>query len=113
MFTGLRPGEKLDEHLWEDNSLIEPVAEGDVFRVQEPEPPLHGEALNACIRSLERASIVDDPLTLQRLLAEAVPTFVPSLRVEAALRPASPQGVSSRSGPPAAGLTAGQGRLKD
>ena len=84
-----------------------------MFRVQEPEPSLHGDALKACIRSLEQASMVDDALTLQRLLAEAVPTFVPSLHVEPALPPVSPQGVSSRGGPPAAGLTAGHGRRQD
>ena len=35
VFTGLRPGEKLDEVLWEEGAVVEPTARGDVRRVRE------------------------------------------------------------------------------
>ncbi len=94
VFTGLRPGEKLVEHLWEDNSRVEPVAEGDVFRVQEPDPPVSGDALRRVVGSLDAACASGDTLEIHRLLSEAIPSYV-----------------SSRSGPSAAGLNAGNGRL--
>ena len=35
VFTGLRPGEKLSEILWEDGASVEPTARGDIRRVFE------------------------------------------------------------------------------
>jgi FlaA1/EpsC-like NDP-sugar epimerase len=37
VFTGIRPGEKLTETLWEDGALVHPTAHPDVLSVQEPE----------------------------------------------------------------------------
>jgi FlaA1/EpsC-like NDP-sugar epimerase len=36
VYTGLRPGEKLCEELWEDDAVVEATAHPDVFRVVEP-----------------------------------------------------------------------------
>jgi FlaA1/EpsC-like NDP-sugar epimerase len=83
VFSGLRPGEKLAEELWEAHSRVEPVGETDVFRVQEPDPPLSGEELSRMIESLRTASARADELEIHRLLSEAIPTFVSSHHVAA------------------------------
>ena len=92
VYTGLRPGEKLAEDLWEAHSRVEPAGEGDVFRVQEPDPPLAGEHLRRTIRSLESACAAGEELEIHRLLSEAIPSFVSSLQPAhpAVPRPASP-----------------------
>ena len=75
-FTGIRPGEKLEETLWESGATVEPTSIPDVFRVTEPGSP----------RSLDARSIIDDVIAasesgdLERLracLEVAVPTCVP------------------------------------
>ncbi len=80
VFTGLRPGEKLAEELWEANSRVDPAGEGDVFRVHEPQPPLAGDALRRVIHDLELASGSGDELEIHRLLSDAIPSFVSSLQ---------------------------------
>ena len=80
VFTGLRPGEKLAEELWEAHSRVEPAGEGDAFRVQEPQPPLAGEALRRVIRDLDLACGSGDDLEIHRLLSDAIPSFVSSLQ---------------------------------
>ena len=79
VFTGLRPGEKLAEELWEERSQVEPVGEGDVFRVQEPDPPLSGARLEQTIAALAQAADHGDGLEVHRVLSEAIPSFVSSL----------------------------------
>ena len=37
VYTGLRPGEKLSEELWEDNAEVEATVHQDVFRIIEPD----------------------------------------------------------------------------
>jgi FlaA1/EpsC-like NDP-sugar epimerase len=79
VFTGLRPGEKMAEELWERDSRVEPVGGGDVFRVQEPDPPLSGAGLQATIDALAAAAARGDDLEVHRLLSDAIPSFVSSL----------------------------------
>lgn len=79
VFSGLRPGEKLAEELWERDSHVEPVGEGDVFRVQEPDPPLAGDALAKAIEELRRAAAAADALEIHHALSKAIPSFVSSL----------------------------------
>jgi FlaA1/EpsC-like NDP-sugar epimerase len=82
VFTGLRPGEKLSEELWEAESRLEPVGEGDAFRVQEPVPPLEGESLAHAVKALTEAAQRGDALAIHHLLSEALPTFVSSLHAD-------------------------------
>jgi FlaA1/EpsC-like NDP-sugar epimerase len=35
VFTGIRPGEKLGEQLWEDNTALRPTAHPDILRLEE------------------------------------------------------------------------------
>ncbi len=79
VFTGLRPGEKLTEELWEPGSRLDPVGGGDVFRVQEPGPPLEGDRLARAVGALSAAADRGDALAIHHLLSEALPTFVSSL----------------------------------
>lgn len=84
IYSGLRPGEKLTEHLWEPGSRVEPVGAGDVFRVQEPDPLLQGEALQMVVDRLYTAALRGDTLAIHNGLSEALPTFVSSLHAATA-----------------------------
>lgn len=84
VFSGLRPGEKLTEQLWEPGSRIEPVGGGDVFRVHEPDPLLSNEQLNAMLDALHAAAFRADALAIHHLLSEAIPSFVSSLHASTA-----------------------------
>ena len=79
VFTGLRPGEKLAEHLWEEESRVEPAGGGDVFLVREPAPALEGERLRRAVAALSAAARGGDDLEIHHALSEAVPTFVSRL----------------------------------
>jgi FlaA1/EpsC-like NDP-sugar epimerase len=74
-FTGLRPGEKLDEQLWERGSRTVPTATSDVLRVFEPDAGINVEK---AVAALERAIQTGNPLDLKACVAELLPTFVPS-----------------------------------
>ncbi len=80
VYTGLRPGEKLEEQLWEPGSLVEAAGDDEVFRVVEPIQPVDGPAggLDAAIARLEAAATRGDALAIHELLSECLPTFVSS-----------------------------------
>jgi len=78
VYTGLRPGEKLDEQLWEPDCLVEPLEGGDVLRVREPGPAIDPATLQHALRELESATASGDELTIHRVLSELIPTYVPS-----------------------------------
>lgn len=50
VFTGLRPGEKLEEELWEAAATVEATGNSDILRIVEPEPP--NDDLQAVVRRL-------------------------------------------------------------
>jgi FlaA1/EpsC-like NDP-sugar epimerase len=77
-FTGLRPGEKLSEALWEDGSEVAPTGRGDVLRVRETAPVPGGDALDTLVRRLARAAIRGDANGIRLLLQEAMPSYTPS-----------------------------------
>jgi len=35
VFTGIRPGEKLGEQLWEDDTILEPTSHPDILRLED------------------------------------------------------------------------------
>jgi len=75
VFTGLRPGEKLDEHLWEPGAEIDVTSNPEILRIREHDEntvPLPG-ALNRLAAAVERG----DRLELEAILATVIPTFVP------------------------------------
>jgi FlaA1/EpsC-like NDP-sugar epimerase len=81
VYTGLRPGEKLEEHLWEPDCQVEAVGNSDVLRVREPEAPIRSNVLAASVADLERAAGTGDHLAIHRALSELIPTFVSSLHL--------------------------------
>jgi FlaA1/EpsC-like NDP-sugar epimerase len=85
-YTGLRPGEKIEEELWEPDSLVEPAGGPDVFRVQEAHE-LDAPALERAIEELREAAARGDVLQIHRVLSECIPSFVSSLGVPTASTP--------------------------
>jgi FlaA1/EpsC-like NDP-sugar epimerase len=77
-FTGLRPGEKLEEALWEAGSTVEPTSEPDILRVTEPSGP-SPSPLEALLKTFEHAVGGGDRLAIEATLAHAIPSFVPNL----------------------------------
>ena len=76
-FTGLRPGEKLEEALWEHDALVEPTSHPDVFRVREHDP-IDGAQLGRSLESLVAAASSGERLRLEAALAQWIPSYVPS-----------------------------------
>jgi FlaA1/EpsC-like NDP-sugar epimerase len=76
VFTGTRPGEKMEERLWEHDSIVEPTVHSDILRVTEQttlSANPHSE-----VRALEAAALAGDRLTIQLLLKQYIPTFTPA-----------------------------------
>jgi FlaA1/EpsC-like NDP-sugar epimerase len=73
VFTGLRPGEKLSEILWEEGSVVEAAPCADVWRVHEPSA-IDDDRLPGLIAALERAAADDDALAIARVIGECLPS---------------------------------------
>jgi FlaA1/EpsC-like NDP-sugar epimerase len=74
VYTGMRPGEKLTEALWESDARVEPTAHPEVLRVEEGASYIDIEEMLADLR---RATDGDDRGTLEATLAHWVDTFAP------------------------------------
>jgi FlaA1/EpsC-like NDP-sugar epimerase len=66
-YTGVRPGEKLEEALWEEGAVIEATSHPDVLRVIEPEAPAHRQ-LPDLLRLLAAATEEGDQERIRSLL---------------------------------------------
>ncbi len=75
--TGIRPGEKLEEALWEDDAMVEPTAHPDILRVTEP--LTRAGDLRVAVQALEDAAQEGDRLRAEALLCDWIPTFTPWL----------------------------------
>jgi FlaA1/EpsC-like NDP-sugar epimerase len=75
--TGIRPGEKLEEALWEDDAMVEPTAHPDILRVTEP--LTRAEDFRVAVQALEDAAQEGDRLRAEALLCDCIPTFTPWL----------------------------------
>jgi FlaA1/EpsC-like NDP-sugar epimerase len=73
VFTELRPGEKLNELLWEDGAVVEPTARGDVRRVVEP-TLVADDVLDSMVERLVAAAAADDHQKIVRLFHECLPS---------------------------------------
>jgi FlaA1/EpsC-like NDP-sugar epimerase len=76
-YTGLRPGEKLIERLWEEGSRVQPTQNPDILRVEEP-GILEPDDLHRALDALAAAARRGDDLEIRARLAEAISTYVPS-----------------------------------
>ena len=99
VFTGLRPGEKLDEILWEDDATIERTVSADIRRVTEPHA-IEASRLDNLVARLSEAAARDDSERIARLIREHIPTATVQARPRGA---GSPGVVVSMSGVPDAG----------
>lgn len=70
--TGLRPGEKLTEHLTTDDEEVTAATDGRIHVVRGPATP---DRLWGLVDALERAAGREHELTVLRLLQELVPTY--------------------------------------
>jgi FlaA1/EpsC-like NDP-sugar epimerase len=71
-FTGIRPGEKLSETLWDENLDYEETDHPDIVSVNEDEI-LDQEALNSTVKELVLLAREGDPDAIVGLLSERVP----------------------------------------
>ncbi|HKW01826.1 MAG TPA: nucleoside-diphosphate sugar epimerase/dehydratase [Vicinamibacterales bacterium] len=75
VFTGLRPGEKLDEHLWEPGAEVELTPNPEILRIKERSDT--GVSLPETIDLVTAAVARGDRLDLEAILATVIPSFVP------------------------------------
>lgn len=73
VFTGLRPGEKLNEVLWEAEATVEPTAREDIRCVREPAVVEDGRLEGIVTRLLDAAGREDDARIAQ-LFRECIPS---------------------------------------
>ncbi|MFL7871659.1 MAG: polysaccharide biosynthesis protein [Anaerolineales bacterium] len=72
-FTGIRPGEKLSEDLWEQGTHFQPTAHSEIFRSKEDEE-VDGQGLSDAIEQLEHLAHQGEVDTIIRVLDEVIPS---------------------------------------
>jgi FlaA1/EpsC-like NDP-sugar epimerase len=73
VFTGIRPGEKLSEDLWEKDQPYKPTIHPDIFRVDCRQDVLCGTSLTEAIENLLRLAKDGNQPGLLQLLDELIP----------------------------------------
>jgi FlaA1/EpsC-like NDP-sugar epimerase len=74
VFTGLRPGEKLEESLWEEGAQLEDTAHPEVLKVTERRS-LDAEQLGRAVEALANAAVQGDRQSIELGLRELIPSF--------------------------------------
>jgi FlaA1/EpsC-like NDP-sugar epimerase len=77
VFSGLRPGEKLEEDLWETDALVQQTSHPELLQVREHDPVDAGELLLS-LDGLAAAAASGERIQLEAVLARWIPTYVPS-----------------------------------
>jgi FlaA1/EpsC-like NDP-sugar epimerase len=72
-FTGIRPGEKLSEDLWEQGTHFQPTAHSEIFRSKEDEE-VDSQGLSEAIEQLEHLARQGEVDTIIRVLDEVIPS---------------------------------------
>ena len=72
-FTGIRPGEKLSEDLWEQGTHFQPTAHSEIFRSKEDEE-VDSQRLSKAIEQLEHLARQGEVDTIIRVLDEVIPS---------------------------------------
>jgi FlaA1/EpsC-like NDP-sugar epimerase len=78
VFTGIRPGEKLEEALWEPDAVVEATSRRSILKVTEAELCADAE-VSAMVESLVRALETRRRLDIEAQLAHWVPSYVPAI----------------------------------
>jgi FlaA1/EpsC-like NDP-sugar epimerase len=76
VFTGLRPGEKLEETLWEPDARVDRTAHPKIWRVFELQA-CSGDELAGVLERLRAAADMGDHLAIDAEFARAIPTYLP------------------------------------
>lgn len=76
-FTGVRPGEKLEEELWEQGATVKPTSCENVLSVDEP-PLMPDGDLDAAIARIAAAAELGHRIQIEAELARSIKTYVPS-----------------------------------
>ena len=74
--TGMRPGEKIEETLWEEGAVVEPTLHADILKVSEGD--YTGAELRSVVMAIVAATEAGDRLTAEALLCQSIPTFAPA-----------------------------------
>ncbi|MBE0680847.1 MAG: polysaccharide biosynthesis protein [Anaerolineales bacterium] len=72
-FTGIRPGEKLREDLWEEGMQFEPTQHSEIFRAVEEEK-VDGDSLARAIEQLAQSALHSETDSLIRQLNDFLPS---------------------------------------
>jgi FlaA1/EpsC-like NDP-sugar epimerase len=72
VFTGIRPGEKLSEKLWDEGANYHPTSHPDIFQLAEEEP-LHGQMLDDAVEELISLAREGETGAILDLLDEYIP----------------------------------------
>jgi FlaA1/EpsC-like NDP-sugar epimerase len=73
-FTGVRPGEKLEEALWEAQAEIAGTTHAEVLQVREP-AAWPADAFDEVLESLQQAVAAGEPRTIEAIIAQTIPAF--------------------------------------
>ena len=73
VYTGLRPGEKLEERLWEEGAVVTATDHPDIMHVTEPAEEIRPVPIERFVDAARRG----DRMAIDVLLAEQIPTYVP------------------------------------
>jgi FlaA1/EpsC-like NDP-sugar epimerase len=73
VFTGIRPGERLNEILFATEEPAVEIGVAGIMAAKPNEPPM--QALRKWIAALEQAIARDDRATIKAILKDAVPEF--------------------------------------
>jgi FlaA1/EpsC-like NDP-sugar epimerase len=87
VFTGIRPGEKLSEDLWEEGHQFLKTAHPDIYQLNGRAEDLRGEELTQAVDELARLARDGDAPAIITLLDELIPG--------AAIRSTPPPGIAS------------------
>jgi FlaA1/EpsC-like NDP-sugar epimerase len=71
-FTGIRPGEKLSEDLWEEGTEYQHTSHPDIFRVEAEESNIPSN-LKQTVEELQQLSLESDPGAILSLLDRTIP----------------------------------------
>jgi FlaA1/EpsC-like NDP-sugar epimerase len=77
VYTGLRPGEKLEEALWEEDAQLEDTAHPEVLKVTERRS-LDADRLGRAVEALANAAVQGDRPGIVLGLQELIPSFTPN-----------------------------------
>jgi FlaA1/EpsC-like NDP-sugar epimerase len=77
VYTGVRPGEKLDEALWEEGAVAESTSHPDIMKVIEADDAIRPTA--DMLKSLSAAIDKGDDVAVKAVLMQQLPAFTPAL----------------------------------